>query len=155
MFPGKQADTCDLTGRRGVTKVPYDLSVVLRLTPESCAEGEACDAQIAARFSCKRARGVLVDVPALDERYVVETLVAVSPDDGAAFLANDDCVVRPGVRSRQMNAGGTIDLGVYQFLVAAIDPKRGLRELRLDECFGEALEEALDTPGGTDDGGLP
>ncbi len=155
LFPGKQVDTCDLTGRRGVTKVPYDLSVILRLTPESCAEGEACDDEITARFSCKRARGVLVDVPALDERYVVQTLVVVSPDDGPAFLANDECVVRPGIRVRRMDAGGTIDLGVYQFLVAAIDPKRGLRELRLDECFGETLEESPDTTGGADDGGVP
>ena len=81
--------------------------------------------------------------------------MAVTPDDGPAFFANDECVVRPAARTRRMSAGGTIDLGVYQFLVTEIDPKRGLRELRLDECFGEALEDVDGTTGGVDEGASP
>jgi hypothetical protein len=156
LFPGKQTDTCDLIGKRAGVEVPYDLGVLLRLTPESCVPGEACPEEVSARFSCKRARGVIVDVPAREERYVVQALVAVSPDDGQAYLASDDCVVRPGSRTRRMDAGGTLDLGVYQFLVAAIDPKRGLRNLDVEACFGEALEDTGDgTGGGAEDGGTP
>ena len=48
--------------------------------------------------------------------------VVVNPRSGAPFVPDPDCVSVPGTRIRDVEAGGTTDLAVYQLVVHAIDP---------------------------------
>lgn len=132
-----ERSTCDLPGTVGDQSVPYDLRVELSVCDPECPAGcddEECLVLPRRVFSCNSARGNLPAVPASDTpyRFVVGTVLSAPNVDVECRDPAPTCIAIPSPRDREVQAGLTTDLQVYQI---AVDIDRdGDRTLDLEAC---------------------
>ena len=142
IFPGKEFDSCDLTGEDVDTSQSYNLELGVEIrTCGTSASLDECLSQAeeppilaTRRFDCKQSRLTWTGLPA-DENLLVYPQVWVTPEGQEAFLANSACASVPGPLYVTLIPGQLDSLPVFQLIMTGIndntDPEN---RLNLVDC---------------------
>lgn len=134
LAPDRRKDSCSLPGRTAADAVNYSLRVGLTICDTTCDGGcadPACHVVPMQIFPCDSARFTAREVPASGDPYVFDVVAHVG-FDGDDCIPLPSCVAAPGPRERTVDAGGTTDLQVHQFVLAVDDGASNFEAGRLD-----------------------